>query len=156
MMSATARIAELGVDLPHVAQPVGSYVQARIHGGQIIVTGQLAFVDGSIAHPGLLGGGVSVDEGAVAARICALNSIAAAADVAGGLDKIEGVLHLTGYLACVDGFTGHSAVLNGASDIFVEIFGESGRHARTNVGVASLPLRSPVELQVTYAMTQGE
>ena len=82
MMSATARIAELGVDLPEVAQPVGSYVQARIHGGQIIVTGQLAFVDGSIANPGLLGGEVSVDEGAAAARICALNSIAAAAAVA--------------------------------------------------------------------------
>ena len=153
MTSPTARLAGLGLDLPEVAPAVGSYVQARVFGGQVIVTGQLAFVSGVILRPGLLGGDVTTEEGALAARVCALNSVAAAASVAGHLDRIEGVLHLTGYLGCVDGFSDHSSVLNGASDLFVEIFGKSGRHARTKVGVASLPLRSPVELQVTYALS---
>ncbi|PHX61180.1 MAG: LysR family transcriptional regulator [Actinobacteria bacterium] len=155
-MKPSQRLAALGVVLPTVAPPVGSYVQAKVHDGLIFVTGQLAFVDGVIPNPGLLGVALDAGEGSAAARDCALNSIAAAAAKVGGVDQVAGVLQITGYLACAEGFTGHSLVLNGASDLFVEVFGEGGRHTRTNIGVASLPLCSPVELQVTFEMIQGE
>lgn len=147
----SARLEALTIELPQAPAAVGAYVQARRHGDLIFVTGQLAFVDGAILHPGVLGDGVDEERGRQAARACALNSIAAAADAVGGVDKIDCVLQIVGYLACTDDFSGHSAVLNGASELFVDVFGESGRHTRTNVGVNSLPLRTPIELQVTFA-----
>lgn len=150
MVQPSQRLVDNGIVLPPVAAPVGSYVQAKVHDRLIFVTGQLAFVDGEILTPGLLGAQVAADQGATAARQCALNSIAAAASAVGGIDRIAGVLQVTGFLACAEGFTGHSLVLNGASDLFVEVFGEGGRHTRTNIGVGSLPLSSPIELQVTF------
>ena len=152
MEQPSKRLIDHGLVLPPVATPVGSYVQAKVHDRLIFVTGQLAFINGEISVPGLLGAQVSADQGATAARVCALNSIAAAASTVGGIDRIAGVLQVTGFLACTEGFTGHSLVLNGASDLFVEIFGEGGRHTRTNIGVGSLPLGSPIELQVTFEM----
>lgn len=122
-MKPSQRLAQLGVVLPSVAAPVGSYVQAKVHDGVIFVTGQLAFVDGVIPNPGLLGVELDAAEGSTAARDCAMNSIAAAAAIVGGVDQVAGVLQVTGYLACAEGFIGHSVVLNGASDFFVEIFG---------------------------------
>lgn len=148
-MTPSARLEALGLRLPQAPGPVGSYVQARVHGGVVYVTGQLPFVDGSVLYPGLLGRDLDAEQGALVARTCALNSLAAAADAVGGLDAIAGVLQLVGYLACADGFTGHSLVLDGASDLLREVVAPDG-HTRSNVGVASLPLSSAVELQVTY------
>jgi enamine deaminase RidA (YjgF/YER057c/UK114 family) len=146
----SGRLLSLGWTLPPAPAPVGSYVPARVRGDLVFVTGQLAFVDGLIVHPGLLGDEVTADEGAEAARVCALNAISAAADAVGGVDQIGGVLQIVGYLGTAAGFTGHSAVLNGASDALAAVFGDEGRHTRTNVGVSTLPLRSPIELQVTF------
>lgn len=150
-MTPTQRLADLGIELPPVAAPVGSYVPARVHGGLVHVTGQLAFVGGEITSPGILGESVTVEQGALAARAAALNSLAAAAQAVGGIDKLTGVLQVVGYSACVPGFDGLSTVLNGASDLFPLVFADAGVHTRTNVGVAWLPLGSPVEVQVLYA-----
>lgn len=148
----SARLATLGVVLPDTPTPVGEYVPARIHGGLVFVTGQLAFRDGAILHAGVLGAEVNEEQGREAARACALNAVAAAAQAAGGVDRLGSVLQITGFLATTSVFTGHSEVLNGASEVLVEVFGAEGRHTRSNVGVASLPLRSPVELQVTFSL----
>lgn len=156
MNTPSFRLDQLGLELPSVPAPVGSYVQAIVHQDQVIVTGQLAFEQGVITVPGLLGAELDATEGAKSARVCALNSIAAAAAAVGGVDKLSGVLQVIGYLACAPGFIGHPVVLNGASDLFVEVFGDAGRHTRVNVGVLSLPLQSPVELQVTFLHARGE
>lgn len=148
-MRPTERLASLGLSLPQAPGPVGSYVQARVHGSVVYVTGQLPFVDEQILFPGLLGREVDAEQGVLVARTCALNSLAAAASAVGGLDGIGGVLQVVGYLACAEGFTGHSQVLNGASDLLRDVVAPDG-HTRSNIGVASLPLRSAVELQVTY------
>ncbi len=150
MTTPSARLREAGLQLPPVPAPVGSYVQARRHGTAVHVTGQLAFVDGEIPWPGRVGEEVSIADGVEAARVAALNALAAAAAEVGGIDRLTGVIEVVGYTACAKGFDGLSAVLNGASDLFREVFGESGRHVRTNVGVAWLPLGSPVEIRVTY------
>ena len=150
MTTPSARLREAGLQLPPVPAPVGSYVQARCHGSTVHVTGQLAFVDGAIPWPGRVGEEVSVADGAEAARVAALNALAAAAAEVGDVDRLTGVIEVVGYTACAQGFDGLSAVLNGASDLFPEIFGESGRHVRTNVGVAWLPLGSPVEVRVVF------
>lgn len=137
--------------LPSVAAPVGSYTQAQCHGSTVYVTGQLAFVDGVIPWPGRVGEEVSIEQGAEAARAAALNSLAAASAAVGGIDRLSGVIEVVGYTACAPGFDGLSVVLNGASDVFPEVFGAGGRHVRTNVGAAWLPLGSPVEIRVLYA-----
>ena len=149
-MAPSARLASLGITLPNAPAPVGAYVPARMHGGMVFVTGQLAFVEGAIIHPGVLGADVDEEQGREAARVCALNAISAASEAAGGVDNLRGVLQIVGYLATTADFTGHSAVLNGASETLVEVFGDAGRHTRSNLGVSSLPLRSTVELQVTF------
>ena len=150
MTTPSARIREAGLQLPPVPAPVGSYVQARRHGTAVHVTGQLAFVDGEIPWPGRVGVEVSLEQGIESASAAALNSLAAAAAEVGGIDSLDGVLEVVGFTACTPGFDGLSAVLNGASDLFPAIFGDGGRHVRTNVGAAWLPLGSPVEIRVTY------
>lgn len=147
----STRLHELGRELPAAPAPVGSYVPARVHGGLVFITGQLAFVDGEISPAGLLGQDVTVDQGVQAAQVCALNAIAAGAEAVGGIDELTGVLSIVGYLACAPGFTELSAVLDGASDLLADVFGPAGAHTRTNVGVTTLPLGTPVELQVTFA-----
>ena len=150
MTSPSNRLSQAGISLPPVAAPVGSYVQARTHGSVVYVTGQLAFVGGDIPWTGRVGDEVTVGQGVEAARAAALNSLAAASDEVGGLDNLSGVLEVTGFIAATPGFEGLSTVLNGASDLFPLVFGEAGRHVRSNVGVAWLPLGSPVEICVTY------
>jgi enamine deaminase RidA (YjgF/YER057c/UK114 family) len=147
----SVRMAEAGLVLPEAARPVGDYVPALCHGDIVHVTGQLAFVDGRILVPGVLGRDVDVDSGAQAARTAALNSLSAAADAVGGIDHLTGVIEVVGYIACVEGFASLSAVLDGASSVFPMVFGEDGRHVRSNVGVSWLPLGSPVEIRVTFA-----
>lgn len=146
-MSWTARLAELGVDLPEVAAPVAAYVPAVRTGQLVYTSGQLPFVKGSLAATGKVGGDVSPEEAKAHARTCALNALAAV-DALVGLDSVVRVVKLVGYVASADGFTGQPAVINGASDLFGEVFGEAGRHARAAVGVTELPLGAPVEVEL--------
>ncbi|AQP50283.1 RidA family protein [Tessaracoccus flavescens] len=147
-MHASERLAELGIDLPAVAAPVAAYVPATRAGGQILTSGQLPFVDGALSVTGKVGAEVSAEEAASAARIAALNAVAAAADVAGGVDLIRRVVKVVVFVASDPAFSGQPAVANGASLLLGEIFGEAGVHVRSAVGVAVLPLDSPVEVEL--------
>ncbi|MEU4739517.1 RidA family protein [Actinosynnema sp. NPDC023658] len=146
-MSWTARLAELGIELPDVAAPVAAYVPAVRSGQLVLTSGQLPFVEGSLAATGKVGGDVSPEEAKAHARTCALNALAAVHDLV-GLDAVVRVVKLVGFVASAEGFTGQPAVVNGASDLLGEVFGEAGRHARSAVGVAELPLGAPVEVEL--------
>ena len=150
-MSASARLAAIGLTLPAVATPVGTYVPAKRHGDLIYSSGQLPIVDGALLAHGTVGsreGDVTPDRAVECARIAALNGLAAVAQAAGGLDNIAGILRITGYVASAPGFTAQPAVVNGASGLMADVFGEEGRHARAAVGVTSLPLGAPVEIEI--------
>jgi len=155
-MSVTARLAELGIELGSVVPPLASYIPAKVHGDLVYTSGQLPMVDGTMPATGKVGDGeglVSADEAAPLASQCALNAVAAAADAVGGVDRLTGVLKVTGFVASVPEFTGHPAVINGASTVLGEIFGDAGRHARSAVGVAALPIDSPVEVEVVFSLS---
>ena len=147
-MSAAERLAALGVTLPPVVAPVAAYVPAVRTGAYVYVSGQLPVVDGKLPATGKVGDTVSVEEAASLARLCALNGLAAAASVAGGLDAIRRIVKVTGFVASAPSFTGQPAVVNGASEFLLEVFGEAGRHARSAVGMAALPLDTPVEVEL--------
>ena len=147
-MSHSARLAELGIELPTVPAPVAAYVPATISGGQVLTAGQLPFVDGKLSDTGKVGAQVSLERAAELARTAALNAVAAAASVVGGVDGIARVVRLVVFVASDPGFTGQPAVANGASLLLQEIFGEAGVHVRSAVGVAVLPLDSPVEIEL--------
>ena len=147
-MSAAARLAELGLTLPPVAAPGGAYVPA-VRAGQFVYTaGQLPTVDGKLPAVGKVGDEVSAQDAAVMARSCALNALAAAASAVGGLEGIRRIVKVTGFVASAPGFTGQPQVINGASELLIEVFGEEGKHARSAVGVAELPLNAPVEVEL--------
>ncbi|MBB5959006.1 enamine deaminase RidA (YjgF/YER057c/UK114 family) [Saccharothrix tamanrassetensis] len=146
-MSWTSRLAELGVALPPVAAPVAAYVPAVRSGNLVYTSGQLPFVAGSLAATGKVGGDVSPEEAKAHARTCALNALAAVDDLV-GLDAVVRIVKLTGFVASAEGFTGQPAVVNGASELLGEVFGDAGRHARAAVGVAELPLGAPVEVDL--------
>lgn len=146
-MSWSARLAELGIDLPGVAAPVAAYVPAVRSGSQVLTSGQLPFVDGKLAATGKVGAEVSPEEAKAHARTCVLNALAAVHALA-GVDSITRVVKVVGFVASAEGFTGQPAVINGASELLGEIFGEAGVHARSAVGVAELPLGAPVEIEV--------
>ena len=150
MSTPSERLAELGLTLPAVAAPQAAYVPAVRTGDYIYVSGQLPFVDGNLQAVGKVGDAVSAEEAAALARLCALNGLAAAASVAGagGLDAITRIVKVTGFVASVPSFTGQPGVINGASELLIEVFGEAGRHARSAVGLAALPLDSPVEVEL--------
>src|SRR5690606_16616483 len=135
-MSIAARLTELGIELPEVAAPVAAYVPAVVHGGLVYTSGQLPFASGALPATGKVGAEVTAEDAAVHARTCALNALAAAAAAAGGLERIAGVLRVGGFVASAPSFTAQPAVINGASEVLGEIFGEAGRHARAAVGVA--------------------
>lgn len=151
-MSITARLEELGIELPEVAAPVASYVPAVVHGDLVYTSGQLPFASGALPATGKVGAEVSAEDAGIHARTCALNALAAAAAAAGGVEKIGGVLRVGGFVASAPSFTGQPAVINGASEVLGQIFGEAGQHARAAVGVAVLPLDSPVEVEVTFTL----
>ena len=151
-MSIAARLEELGIELPAVAAPVAAYVPAVVHGGLVYTSGQLPFVDGALPATGKVGAEIEAADAQGYARTCALNALAAAAQAAGGVDRIAGVLRLGGFVASDPAFTGQPAVINGASEVLGEIFGDAGKHARAAVGVASLPLDTPVEVEVTFIL----
>jgi enamine deaminase RidA (YjgF/YER057c/UK114 family) len=138
----------LHITLPVPQPPVATYVPYVRSGNLVIVSGQLPMRDGRLGWTGKLGGAVSQDEGMAAARQCLLNVLAhLGAALAGDLDRVARVVRLGGFIACTPDFTAHPAVMNGASDLAVEIFGEAGRHARATVGVPSLPMDAPVEIE---------
>ncbi|AHY46515.1 Putative translation initiation inhibitor yjgF family [Rubrobacter radiotolerans] len=142
------RLGALGLSLPEVPAPAGSYVPAKRTGHLVFTAGQLPLREGSLTVTGKVGDGVEPEEANEAARLCALNALSAAASVAGGLDNIVSVVKVVGFVASAGEFTGQPGVINGASDLLAEVFGESGRHARSAVGVAELPLGSPVEVEL--------
>jgi len=149
MTAPSERLAALGLTLPPVAAPQAAYVPAVRTGNYVYVSGQLPIVDGKLQAVGKVGDAVSAQEAAALARICALNGLAAAASlVPGGIDAITRIVKVTGFVASVPSFTGQPTVINGASELFIEIFGEAGRHARSAVGLAVLPLDSPVEVEL--------
>lgn len=151
-MSVADRLTELGIELPAVAAPVAAYVPAVVHGGLVYTSGQLPFVDGALPAVGKVGTQVTADDAKSYARTCALNALAAAAAAAGGLERIGGVLRVGGFVASAAAFTGQPGVINGASEVLGEIFGDAGKHARAAVGVAELPLGAPVEVEVTFIL----
>ncbi|MBI2237997.1 MAG: RidA family protein, partial [Actinobacteria bacterium] len=128
--------------------PVASYVPVRVSGDLAYVAGQVAMVEGEVLHSGHLGAEVSVEEGQEAAKRCALQVLAALKESLGSLDRVRGIVQVNVFVSSAPGFTEQPKVANGASDLFVEVFGESGRHARAAVGVAELPLGAPVEVAV--------
>lgn len=147
-MTVADRLAELGISLPKPMAPVATYVPITIAGSLVIVSGQLPAIDGKVAVTGKLGAGVTIDEGQHAARLCLINILAQLQSaLPGGLDSIAKVLRLGGFIAATPDFSQHATVMNGASDLTVAAFGEAGRHARSTIGVASLPLNAAVEVE---------
>ncbi|WP_116051447.1 RidA family protein [Amycolatopsis palatopharyngis] len=146
-MSWTERLGELGIELPGVAAPLAAYVPAVRSGSQVLTSGQLPFVDGSLPETGKVGAEVSPEAAKGHARTCVLNALAAVDSVA-GIDSVVRVVKVTGYVASAEGFTGQPAVINGASELLGEVFGDAGVHVRAAVGVAELPLGAPVELDL--------
>ncbi len=149
-----ARLAELGIDLPDIVAPVGAYTPALIDGSLVFTSGQLPMVSGVLPATGKVGDGhglIPASDAKDYARICALNALAAAKSVLGSLDRVTRVVKLVGFVASDPSFTGQPGVINGASEVLGEIFGDAGVHARSAVGVAVLPLDSPVEVDLILA-----
>jgi enamine deaminase RidA (YjgF/YER057c/UK114 family) len=146
------RLSELGIELPPAPKPVAAYVSVRLAGDTAYVAGQVPIVEGSVLHPGHLGAtdGVTAEDGAQAARRAAIQALSALREALGGsFDRLVQLSQVTVYLATAPGFTDHPVVANGASELFVEVLGEAGKHARAAVGMASLPLGASVEVTVT-------
>jgi enamine deaminase RidA (YjgF/YER057c/UK114 family) len=143
-----ARLTALGLALPPVAAPLAAYVPAVRSGQHVYTAGQLPLVDGKLLMTGRVGAQVSVEEAAALARTCALNALAAVASVMGGLAAVSRIAKIVGFVASDPSFTGQPLVVNGASELMLEVFGDAGRHARSAVGVAVLPLDAPVEIEL--------
>jgi enamine deaminase RidA (YjgF/YER057c/UK114 family) len=146
-VDALERLAELGVTLPPVTKPLAAYIPARRSGSLVFTSGQVPMVDGALPVTGKVGAAVSPEAAAALARIAALNALAAVHELV-GLDAVAGVVKVVGYVASAPDFTGQPAVVNGASTLLGEVFGDAGAHARSAVGVASLPLDAPVEIEL--------
>jgi enamine deaminase RidA (YjgF/YER057c/UK114 family) len=147
-----ARLSELGLELPAVATPQGSYVPAVRTGNLVFTAGQLPLQAGKLAGAGKVGAGVTPEEGRALARICALNALAAV-DASVGIDAVTRVVKVVGFVASAAGFHGQPGVVNGASELFGEVFGAAGSHARSAVGVSELPLDAPVEVELIVEVT---
>ena len=144
-----SRINELMITLPEAPKPVAAYIPAKQTGKLVFTAGQLPMVNGELFSKGLLGQDVEIDDAKKAARICTLNALAAIKGVIGDLDRIKQIVRVVGYVASVPTFTQQPAVVNGASELLLEIFGEAGKHARSAVGMAVLPLNASVEIELT-------
>jgi enamine deaminase RidA (YjgF/YER057c/UK114 family) len=142
------KLIRLGIAIPNPAAPVANYVGFVRTGNLVFVSGQLPLQDGHVMHPGQLGKDVSPDDAKQAARQCAINIIAQLKVACGGdLSRIKRIVKLTGFVACAPMFNGHPGIINGASDLFADVFGDAGKHARAAVGVSSLPLNAAVEIE---------
>ena len=149
MDSIEAKLQEFGLILPPPAAPAGSYVPYRINGNTLILSGVLAMRDGVVTHAGQVGKEQTVESGNAAAQVCALNTLAAIKGALGRLDRVKEFLFVSGFVNGVAGFAESPQVINGASDLFVKLYGEAGKHARAAVAVAGLPRNATVEIQVT-------
>lgn len=149
-MSAEARLAELGITLPTPAMAAGLYAPVVQSGGLLFVSGQIPTIEGRIARTGKCGADVTVEEGAELARLCALNGLAAVRAYLGTLDAVTKAVRVGGFVASAAGFTQQPQVVNGASQLLLDVFGEAGRHARAAVGVAELPAGVPVEVEFVF------
>ena len=147
-MTRAERLKELGIEIPDVTAPLGSYKPASVAGGLLFVSGQLPLSGGKLVFEGKVGVDVSPEDAALAARQSAINVLAVMKKELGTLDNVRKIVKVTGYVASAPGFTGQAGVLNGASNLFFDVFGEEGRHARAAVGVAELPLNAPVEVEI--------
>ena len=147
-MSFEARLAELKITLPPAPKPVATYVPAVRAGDLLFLSGTGPFKDGAIAFAGKLGKDLTVEQGYEAARLTLLNALAMVRQELGTLDRVTRVVRLTGHVASAEGFTQQPAVINGASDLLVQIFGDAGRHARLALGAAELPLNMAIELEL--------
>lgn len=150
-----ARLLELGITLPQAAPPQANYLPFVRSGSLLFIAGQIPIAAGEVRYRGLVGAELSVEEGAAAARLCAINCLAQASlALDGALARISRVVRLGGFVACTPAFTEQPAVVNGASDLMVEAFGEAGRHARAAVGCAALPLGSAVEVEALFEVAE--
>lgn len=143
-----SRLAALGLTVPQVTIPLAAYVPAVRTGNLIFTSGQLPMIEGALAATGKVGGAVTPEEAAELAKVCALNAMAAVRSLVGDLDKVVRVVKVVGFVASTPEFTGQPAVVNGASNLLKEAFGDAGVHARSAVGVAALPLDAPVEVEM--------
>jgi enamine deaminase RidA (YjgF/YER057c/UK114 family) len=149
------RLEQLGVTLPPPAAPVAAYVPCVRTGNLVYVSGQVPLVEGKPSHLGRLGDEIALEDGVAAARTCAVNLLAALKAELGELARVRRVVKLTGFVASTPGFTDQPKVVNAASELFNEVFGEAGRHARAAVGVAALPLGVPVEVEAIVEADQA-
>ena len=148
MTSVESRLKDLGITLPDAAKPVGNYTPWQRSGNLIFTAGQLPMENGKLAFTGLLGEDVSLETGVQAARLCTINILSQLRAACGGdLQRITKIVKVVGFVACTRDFGDHPKIINGASDLLVAVFGEAGIHARSAVGVASLPFRAPVEVE---------
>lgn len=154
-MSAERRLADLGITVPTLPPPVAAYVPAVRTGRLVFASGQTPTIDGVLQVRGKLGDGLSVEEGQRAARLAAVNCLAEVRGLLGSLDAVSRVVRLTGYVASAPGFGEQPAVINGASQLIEEVFGEAGRHARSAIGVAELPFGAPVEVELIIEVREG-
>ena len=143
------RLTELGLFIPEAPKPVAAYIHAKKTGNLIFTAGQLPMVNGELISKGLLGQDVEIEEANKAARICTINALAAIKGLIGDLDQIQQFVRVVGYVASVPTFTQQPVVVNGASELLLEIFGDEGKHARSAVGMAVLPLNASVEIELT-------
>ena len=151
MANIDARLAELGIDIPDLVPPVAAYTPAVIHGDLVFTSGQLPMVSGALPATGKVGEGhglIPASDAKEYARTCALNALAAVKSVLGDLNRVTRVVNVVGFVASDPAFTGQPGVINGASEVLGEIFGDGGVHARSAVGVAVLPLDAPVEVEI--------
>ncbi len=147
-MTIEQKLAELGLELPNVATPAGAYVPAVISGNLVFTAGQIPLVDGVLMATGKVGNEISAEFAKEIAQRCALNALAAIKSVLGDLSRVKRVVKVVGFVASTPEFTGQPGVLNGASELLGKVFGDAGLHARSAVGVASLPLDAPVEVEL--------
>ncbi|TEB05753.1 Endoribonuclease L-PSP [Pelotomaculum schinkii] len=143
-----AKLESMGLRLPPVPKPVAAYVPAVMVGKYIYTSGQLPLVDGKLAYKGKMGCELTEDQGYTAAKICAVNCLSAVREMTGSLDHVERIVKVTGFVNSAAGFVNQPKVINGASELLGEIFGEAGRHARSAVGVSELPLGAAVEVEI--------
>ncbi|MBL4741188.1 MAG: RidA family protein [Sneathiella sp.] len=149
-----ARLEKLGITIPEAASPAANYIPYTITGNLVFVSGQVPFVDGKIQYQGKVGTDYSTEEAAECARVCALNILAQVKAACGGdLDRVQKCVKLGGFVNCVDGFSEQPKVINGASDLMVEVFEDKGRHARFAVGTNALPLNVAVEIDAVFEIS---
>lgn len=153
-MSIAVRLDELGIKLPAVSAPLAAYVPTRRLGNALYISGQGPIVDGKVVAQGKLGRDLSIEDGVSAARLAAINALAAIAHAAGSLEHVKGIVKLNGYVNSADDFDKQHLVINGASELLVAVLGDRGRHARAAVGTNSLPMNMPVEIELVVEIEE--